>query len=154
MGVGGSSPLVTAKTKQCSSKCVGVGMLRKVAPAEALAVKLVVLGNVGVELAHPTQHLIWVIGQTVKMSPCHGVRSEFNSRIACNWYMTPVESWTRVVYDWSRREGLCESTCSSMTRTRPRHVGVAERFSGRLKPYDNGGSIPSSHTKTRFRVGH
>ena len=27
------------------------------------------------------------------------------------------------------------------------YVGVAERFSGRLKPYDNGGSIPSSHTK-------
>ena len=28
-----------------------------------------------------------------------------------------------------------------------KYVGVAERFSGRLKPYDNGGSIPSSHTK-------
>ena len=27
-----------------------------------------------------------------------------------------------------------------------KYVGVAERFSGRLKPYDNGGSIPSSHT--------
>ena len=30
-------------------------------------------------------------------------------------------------------------------------MGVAERFSGGLKPHDNGGSIPSSHTK-RMRV--
>ena len=28
-----------------------------------------------------------------------------------------------------------------------KYVGVAERFSGGLKPHDNGGSIPSSHTK-------
>ena len=30
---------------------------------------------------------------------------------------------------------------------RKTNVGVAERFSGGLKPHDNGGSIPSSHTK-------
>lgn len=31
-------------------------------------------------------------------------------------------------------------------------MGVAERFSGGLKPHDNGGSIPSSHTKIWMRV--
>ena len=34
-----------------------------------------------------------------------------------------------------------------LARVSTLYVGVAERFSGRLKPYDNGGSIPSSHTK-------
>lgn len=41
-----------------------------------------------------------------------------------------------------------------LARVSTLYVGVAERFSGGLKPHDNGGSIPSSHTKIRFRVGH
>ena len=60
------------------------------------------------------------VAQLVRVLACHAKGRGFEPHRHCkDWYMTPVESWTRVVYELSRREGLCESTCSSMTRTRP-----------------------------------
>ena len=75
------------------------------------------------------------------MPPCHG-----------------GDSRVRIPYAPQRNSGVVQLVRAppchggSWGFESPRHcktnVGVAERFSGRLKPYDNGGSIPSSHTKT------